>query len=36
MGGGEEVFTSRIYSKGVDQTLELMGTGEVTLTKWTL
>ena len=36
LNGGEEVFTSRIYNKGVDQTLELMGTGEVTLTKWTL
>lgn len=36
LNGGEDVFTSRIYNKGVDQTLELMGTGEVTLTKWTL
>lgn len=33
---GEEVFTSRIYNKELDKKLELTGTGQVTLTKWSL
>lgn len=33
---GAEVFTSRIYNKKLDQTLTLSGTGDVTLTKWSL
>ena len=33
---GAEVFTSRIYNKKLDETLTLSGTGDVTLTKWSL
>ena len=36
LNDGEEVFTSRIYNKALDKKLSLTGTGQVTLTKWSL
>ncbi len=36
LNDGEEVFTSRIYNKELGKKLSLAGTGQVTLTKWSL